>query len=465
MRLRSLSVKLVIAFLAVSLVGTVLVALYVARTTTNRFGEYVFERYLEEVSRRTADYYRLKGSWEGVAEVMSPRFSAPDIWRRAPRSPSPNPQQQEPAEEARRFFAIVDQQRRVVVAGLNYKLGDSVSHHEVARGVPVEVNGTVVGTVIAAPLPFPRPNPRQGFLADFYRALGVGTAGATLVALVLGVLLARSLTRPLKELTRATQAMSRGDLAQRVPVRSRDELGELACSFNQMSAQLARSTELRRQMTADIAHELRTPLSLILGHAEALSDGVLPPTPETFEIIYDEAQGLARLVEDLRTLSLSDAGELPLHRQPVAPQELLERAAGAHRPQAQARGIDLTVDIPSGLPEVDVDPDRIAQVLHNLITNALRHTPAGGWVALKAHLKDGSMYLVVQDSGPGIPPEELESIFERFYRTDRSRHRQEGGTGLGLAIARSIIEAHGGRIWAESEPGQGASFYVALPTA
>ena len=461
MRLRSLNVKLVIAFLAVSLVGTALIALYVARTTTNRFGEYVFERYLEEISHRTADYYRLKGSWEGIAEAMPPRFWAPHGWRKAPGSPSSSPQQQEPVEEARRFFAIVDQQHRVIVAGLSYKLGDSVSHREVARGVPVEVNGTVVGTVIAGPLPFLRPDPRQGFLAGFYRALGVGTAGATVAALILGVLLARSLTRPLKELTRATQAMSRGDLAQRVPVHSRDELGELARSFNQMSAELARSTDLRRQMTADIAHELRTPLSLILGHAEALSDGVLPPTPETFEIIYDEAQGLARLVEDLRTLSLSDAGELPLHRQPVAPQELLERAAGAHRPQAQAQGIDLTVDVPSGLAEVDVDSDRIAQVLHN----ALRHTPKGGRVALKAHLEDGNLYLVVQDSGPGIPPEELESIFERFYRTDRSRHHQEGGTGLGLAIARSIVEAHGGRIWAESEPGQGASFYVALPAA
>jgi signal transduction histidine kinase len=232
-----------------------------------------------------------------------------------------------------------------------------------------------------------------------------------------------------------------------------------------MSAELARSRDLRRQMTADIAHELRTPLSVILGQIDALDEGVVPPSPAAFEILRDETSRLGRSVEDLRTLSRADAGELPLERQPVAPARLLEQALAAHRPLAVEKGIALQVEVQPELPDLQVDPDRMAQVLGNLLSNALRHTPQGGAITLAAAQAGSAVQLRVQDSGPGIDPPDLSHLFERFYRADRSRQRETGGSGLGLAIAKAIVELHGGQIWAESVGGSGTTIVIRLPAA
>jgi signal transduction histidine kinase len=223
-------------------------------------------------------------------------------------------------------------------------------------------------------------------------------------------------------------------------------------------------------MTADIAHDLRTPLSVVLGHAEALSDGVLPPTEETFQTIHEEAQRLSRLIDDLRTLSLAEAGELPLIKRWVAPEMLLARAARAYDPQARQKQITISVQSDSKLPELFVDPERLAQVMDNILDNALRHTPQGGEITLVARMDPEAgptqIQFEVQNNGPAIGLEELPHIFERFYRSDKSRMRREdGGSGLGLAIARSIVEAHNGRIWAESKPGGGVSFVILLPVS
>jgi signal transduction histidine kinase len=267
----------------------------------------------------------------------------------------------------------------------------------------------------------------------------------------------------LRDLTAATRAVAAGDLDMQVDVRSKDELGELARSFNQMSTELAHARDLRRQMTADIAHELRTPLSLILGHSEALSEGVLPPTGETLRVIHDEAKRLSRLVEDLRLLALSEAQELPLAFERASPQAVVGRAMNAHLPQARQKGISLNGNADPDLPDINVDQDRLAQVLDNLISNALRFTPPDGAVSLSATRIPDSVQIVVQDSGPGVPAEELPLIFDRFYRGDKARQRHEGGAGLGLAIARSIVEAHGGQIRAESAPGEGLRLTIELP--
>jgi signal transduction histidine kinase len=216
---------------------------------------------------------------------------------------------------------------------------------------------------------------------------------------------------------------------------------------------------------------LRTPLSLIIGYTEALSDGKLEGTPETFDILHEEAQHLSRLVDDLRTLSLADAGELSLTRRPTPPRALLERAASAYSAQAQRQGVALQVAVDANLPEVDVDPDRMAQVLGNLVSNALRYTPPDGEIVLAAEGRlgggaghPGFLNLHVRDTGAGITPEALPHIFDRFYRVDRSRHQEEGESGLGLAIAKSIVEAHGGTISAESTLGAGTTFTIQLPT-
>jgi signal transduction histidine kinase len=258
--------------------------------------------------------------------------------------------------------------------------------------------------------------------------------------------------------------MATGELKQQVSVHSQDELGELAAAFNQMSADLARANHLRRQMTADIAHDLRTPLTVMTGYLESLRDGVLKPSTARFEVMYNEAQHLQRLVEDLRTLSLTDAGELLLHRQPVAPQALLERGAAAFRHRAERQNVTLQVNTDQGLPEINVDPERMAQVLGNLISNALRYTPEGGQIILSARQQADALVLAVQDSGAGIKPEALAHVFERFYRGDASRQQQDGESGLGLAIARSLVETHGGWITAQSDGiGCGSTFAVYLP--
>jgi signal transduction histidine kinase len=330
--------------------------------------------------------------------------------------------------------------------------------------LPVEVDGNVVGYIQFAQRPGmseARESPEARFLAEVDRAILLSAGAATLLALILGAILASTISRPIQELTAATKVLSGGDLGHQVPVRTKDEIGELANSFNRMSADLAHSNQLRRQMTADIAHDLRTPLSVITGYSEALADGKLPGTPETFEAMHIQAQHLNRLIEDLRTLSLADAGQLSLMQRPVEPRGLLEHTALAYLPVAESRGITLVVE-GGDVPPVMVDPDRLLQVLGNLVSNALRHTGTGGRVALSAVRSNGQVLLRVQDTGPGIPTEDLPYIFDRFYRGDKSRS-SDGASGLGLAIARSLVEAHGGRITVENVPGGGAQFSVSLP--
>jgi two-component system, OmpR family, sensor histidine kinase BaeS len=280
---------------------------------------------------------------------------------------------------------------------------------------------------------------------------------------LLGIVLARALTQPIRALTTAIRAVAAGDLKQNVEVRSKDELGELAAAFNQMSAELDRLLKARRQMTADIAHDLRNPLTVIGGYIESIHDGVLKPTPERLDAIQAEVQHLERLVEDLRTLSQADAGELILNREPVSMPALLEGATQSYRPLADKQGIQLHIEAEDGLPEVQADPNRLARVLGNLISNSLRYTPTGGEITLKAAMQ-GTQHvrLSVSDNGKGIQPEALPYVFDRLYRADPARSHSEE-SGLGLAIARSIVEAHGGTISAESVPGKGTSMTIVLP--
>ncbi|MEA3408594.1 MAG: ATP-binding protein [Chloroflexota bacterium] len=446
----SLHTKLIIAFLAISLVGTLLAAAYVWWTTTQEFNLFLTVQNRASILERLAEAYRTGDGWERLERL-------PDGALGPPRMPH--------AVAVRNRIAVVDAAGRVVWGGRGYQRGEMIPLRDYQEGVPILVDGREVGRLLLEYGPAMRDQPWKRFMNRFYLALGLGTVSGTVIALLLGVVVARSLTSPLRELTQATRAMSAGDLDQHIPVRSDDELGELARSFNQLSDDLLASRELRRQMTADIAHELRTPLSLILGHAEGLVDGVLPASAETYEIIHDEARRLNRLIDDLRTLTLSDAGELTLEREAISPGALLERAAAAHGADAESQGVALTLDVEDDLPLVNADSDRIAQVLHNLLSNALRYTPEEGSIVLSAAMSDEGVSFAVRDTGPGIPEEELERIFDRFYREDKARHRHDGGAGLGLAIAKSLVERHGGRMWAESEVGRGTAFYFTLPAA
>jgi two-component system sensor histidine kinase BaeS len=218
-------------------------------------------------------------------------------------------------------------------------------------------------------------------------------------------------------------------------------------------------------MVSDVAHELRTPLSNIRGYLEAVQDGMIEPKPEVIGSLHEEAMLLNRLVDDLQELSLAEAGQLRLERRQVAPSDVVNKAAEAARAQATSKGIALQVDLPADLPLVDVDHQRIGQVLGNLLSNALTHTPSGGKVVIAARARQSEAEFSVSDTGEGIPPEHLPYVFERFYRADKSRSRATGGTGLGLSIAKQLVEAHGGQITVESQVGQGTTFTFTLPMA
>jgi len=259
--------------------------------------------------------------------------------------------------------------------------------------------------------------------------------------------------------------MEAGDLSQRVEITSKDEIGDLAQAFNSMADGLARLEELRRNMVTDVAHELRTPLSNIRGYLEALQDGVVEPERHVIDSLYEEAMHLNHLIDDLQELSLAEAGQLRLERQPVALADVVHRVIEAVRARARAGEIELQTDLPEDLPLVDIDPQRIGQVLRNLLDNALTHTPPGGEIAIAAHADAQWVEVCVRDTGSGIAAKDLPYVFERFYRADRSRSRATGGAGLGLAIVRQLVQAHGGQIEVESEAGQGARFIFTLPVA
>jgi signal transduction histidine kinase len=258
--------------------------------------------------------------------------------------------------------------------------------------------------------------------------------------------------------------MEQGDLTQRVHVRTRDEIGALAHAFNAMAEGLSVFEQLRRQMVTDIAHELRTPLTNIRGYLEAVRDGVVLPRPEVIDSLYEESLVLNRLVEDLQELALAEAGQLRLRRQPVAIGEIAERTLAALPPQT-AGGPAVRLELPAALPLVDADPERVGQVLRNLITNAQHHTPPEGMITISAQAGQTEVEISVSDTGAGIAPEYLPFVFERFYRADQARARSTGGAGLGLAIVKQIVEAHGGHVAANSAPGAGATFRSTLPCA
>jgi two-component system OmpR family sensor kinase/two-component system sensor histidine kinase BaeS len=264
----------------------------------------------------------------------------------------------------------------------------------------------------------------------------------------------------------AADAVAGGDLSVRVRENIPGEFGQLARSFNRMAAELASVEQQRRNLTADVAHELRTPLHIIQGNLEGILDGVYLPSGEHIAATLEETRLLARLVSDLQTLSLAEAGQLPLHRAPLSAADLLEDTATSFSGPAAAAGLELRLELPVPAEELllDGDPDRLEQVLNNLVGNALRYTPGGGHITLGAQAIAGGVRLTVADSGAGIAPEDLPHIFDRFWKGDRTRARREGaGSGLGLAIARQLVQAHGGQIWAESQPGQGTTFFIDLP--
>jgi two-component system sensor histidine kinase BaeS len=431
---RSITAKMILSFLAVSVLSLILIGIFTRQSAGKEFQQYMVTQDKSRLAESLGTYYAANGSWDGVERVLDEHY-----FGMMP-------------------FALSNVDGQTL---LGESFGMMPMHTDERLGIIV--NGETVGYLIVTDM---RPRMRPSgdvFLARLDNIFLYSLLGAALIALLLGLLLSRYLTRPIRELTAATRAVADGDLEQVVPVRSKDELGELAESFNRMNENLARSLNLRRQMTADIAHELRTPLSIILGHADGIHDGVLPLSMDTVNIIRDEASRLEGLVEDLRILSRADAGELPLDLQPSSIASLLSDARTLYLPLAMQKNITIESKPDANLPNVNLDFARMIQVLSNLLDNAIRYTSQDGEILLSAKEKEKAIDICVQDNGPGLDEEEVENIFNRFYRADASRQRDEGGSGLGLAISKSIVEGHGGRIWAESAEGSGLKIVISIP--
>lgn len=451
--MRSIAVKLTLAFLLVGLTGAGLVAIVLRHQTQAAFDQFILTRDQQSLVDNLVGYYQTYGSWEGFTERYQP----------AMQFPIPSFSDRRDFRRDWEFFTLVGADKIILLSSRPDQVGSTVSEKDLDRGLVLTDGDTTVGWLLLSPEPREWiPNSPEGtFLANINQATLLSSLVAVGLALILGSLLAFTLTRTVRELTEASNEIAQGKLGRQVKVRSKDELGELAVSFNRMSNDLANATQARRQMTADIAHELRSPLSVLSGYAEALSDGKLPGTPEVYDILYRETQYLNRQVDDLRTLSLADAGELPLNIHRVDPQALLDRVAARHNLVAQAKGVAIRVQVEGELPPVKADLERIAQVLDNLVLNAFRYTPEGGELVLSAGVAGDTVQLQIQDNGSGIAAEDLPFIFDRFYRADKSR-QSNGESGLGLAIAKSIVELQGGRIWVESELGKGSIFTVEL---
>jgi signal transduction histidine kinase len=439
----SLRFRVLVALILVIAVAVGVVALFASRVTTGEFQRYVerggmmrhqrFEMFL-------ADHYMRTRSWSGVQPLV-----------------------EQMGQITGERVVLADAGGQIVADSAEKLVGQTVARDWAEPVALIVDRGLPVGAVYTNPLG-PADDPqRVAFLASVNRAVLLAAVVASLAAVLLTLGLSRRILGPIEALTAAARRMEKGDLSQRVEVQSRDEIGELARAFNAMADGLAHLEKLRHNMVTDVSHELRTPLSNIRGYLEALRDGVIEPNPEITDSLYEEAMLLNRLVNDLQELSLAEAGQLRLERRAVAPADVVNRALEAARPRAEAKGIALQVDLPEDLPLVDADPQRVGQVLGNLLSNGLTYTPSGGGIVVGARARESEVEISVRDTGAGIPAEDIPYVFERFYRADKSRSRATGGAGLGLAIARQLVEAHGGRIWVESTEGQGSTFTFALP--
>ncbi len=475
----SLWVRLTAAFALIILLGASGVILLVNVITTREFEIYVTRdsaRWARWLAPQLAVYYDTTGSWNQVESFLVGAGGMPmmmgmmmDTW----------PGDME--EMHRRMMGYMPMMAdmdmwtgmglRVIVADAGGRIvadtggdleGTTLPDSARAQAVPIEVNGRTVGLVLVAPLAHSN-TPEMLFLQSVTRAVVLVALGMSFIALVMAAFISRQITAPLRRLAAAAYRVARGDLSARVPVEGADDLARVSLAFNRMTVALEQQQRLRRQLMNDIAHELRTPLSVIQAQVEALMDGVFPPTPENLQPIHEQTLLLARLVNDLRELALAEAGELHMNRDPLDMAGVVRKAVASIRSSAENKGIRLELHIAQEPLPVRGDAQRLEQVLLNLLNNAVRYTPPNGTITVRAWEERQRVYVQVRDTGPGIPPEDLPHIFERFWRGDRSRSRQTGGTGLGLAIAKKWVEAHGGRIWAESPPGSGAIFTFYIP--
>ncbi|RME83536.1 MAG: sensor histidine kinase [Caldilineae bacterium] len=454
--LHSLRLRLLMAVIAVIAAVMSAVAYYGTRSMSSEFQRYIDSKSVER-GRAMSElliYYRQNRSWENVQPLLEQmgRITGDRI-------------------------ILADQHGRVIADSEGALLDDKGAHierllleggsrHDLGRpAVLIDSREGPTVYVYITSREGEEPSAADVFLGSVNRQLMIAVVIASCLGLLLLFTASRRIFRPVEALTAAVRRMEQGDLSQRVEVTRKDEIGELGRAFNAMADALARQEALRRNLVSDVAHELRTPVSNIRGYLEALRDGVLRPTPELIGSLHDEIMLLSRLLDDLQDLALAEAGALQMIRRPTMLEEVVRATVHRLAPKARQRGIQIFLGLAYDLPLVDIDEQRIEQVLGNILSNAITYTPPGGTIEIHAEVVDGEVQVAVSDTGEGIAPEHLPYIFDRFYRSDWSRTRKTGGHGLGLAIAKQWVQAHGGRIWADSEPGKGTTITFTLPVS
>lgn len=445
--IHSLNFRLLAAFAIVIIVIIGSAFFFANRTARIEIGR-VGERFEQMQDRRVeadlARYYFFERSWEGVQPLVVQ-------WGKT---------------HGRRII-ITDKEGIVIADSEDILVGSR--YDQKIRGHPMP---DVFGNEPTGFLHIDRGDPSdvdRAALQITYNTIGRfflwGGLVAIAIALILTFFLSRRILAPVKALTSATKQFGKGDFSQRVEYKDKGEVGELARSFNTMAEDLENNEQLRRNMVADVAHELRTPLSNLSGYLEAIRDGVVKPDETTINSLNDEAASLSRLIDDLQELSLADAGELKLVIQPKDISGIISEAIISVQTKASAKDIEVSVDIPADLPKLAIDSHRTKEVLHNLLENAVAHTGEKGKITTSARQVENRVSISVADTGEGIPAEDLPFIFERFYRVDKSRTRATGGSGLGLTIVKRLVEAQGGTIEVTSEEGKGSTFTFTLPVS
>lgn len=448
---RSLKAKLILSFLAVALITVTVVSVLIRLTSGQSLMNLVVEQQTAEMKTAAQGYYSAYATMDGFFEYYVIRdavFSRPDPMD---------------MHDMRGLNGMVDQDLKALIPFAGYNVGDAVPRDFLKQAVEVKVDGATVAWILPDnKYQFALNAEEQLFLRRTNLAIGLAALAGVLAAVIIGYLLAGRLIIPIRRLSTASKQLATGDLQQQLPVTSQDELGQLTETFNKMSAELFEADQKRKRLTADITHDLSTPLQIISGYIEMLEGGEVSLTPERLEVIKAEIEHLRRLVGDMTTLTQAESGALELLLQPIDPASLLEHITRIYRPIVEQKGVGLELKVDHTLSPIKIDEGRMIQVLKNLVDNALRYTPAGGTIRLSAEAGE-RVSLLVQDSGEGIDPQDLPYVFDRFYRADKNRSGVGGKMGLGLAICKALVIAQGGSISvASAGKGQGTKFTLSF---
>ncbi len=453
--------RLFLSFVLIIVVAVAGVAWIVQQGTAREVRAFMFGGgvgIITEMQAALEDYYTANGSWNGVEAVL--------VSTQTHGMGGGMGQGQGQGGMMNQRWQVTDAQGVVVADSTGTAVGTTLTTGELELATALEVDGETVGYLLAQSGAGYTQGDETILLTRLNQAALIAGLAAGGLALVLALVLAMQLLRPVRALTRAAKQMAQGDLSQRVAAKGNDELAELGRTFNFMAGSLQQAEESRQAMTADIAHELRTPLAVQRANLEALQDGIYPLTADNLQPVLEQNRMLTRLVDDLRTLALADGGQLTLERAPTDLTGLLQGVIERFEPQANGQGVRLELEkAKTHLPLLNLDAIRVEQILTNLLSNGLRYTPQGGTIRVGVQGKGPEVEVTVGDSGPGIPEESLPLVFERFYRVDKARARAEGGSGLGLAIARQLARVHGGELSAANHPDGGAVFTLRLPVA